>query len=270
MTQKERKELFNQGLKKCSKCGVVKSLDEFSNDKTLKDGKHSSCRECDKKYYKNHKEEISEYQKNNKEKIAEYLKEYRKNNIEKKVEYRKNNKEKIKECTKKYNQSFSKSKKRFKELSKYEDVKLDKDGYIQVKCKKCNEYFIPSNSQIYSRIACINGTGTGECNFYCSDECKDTCEIFKKRITPGLEQFDIRELQGEWAKAVKEIDNYTCQICGSDKDLHAHHIEAHAVTYDSFDIDNGITLCINCHHSVHQLPGCTLGDIKKQKQNCGV
>ena len=313
MTQKERKELFNQGLKKCSKCGVVKSLDEFNNNKNIKDGKNCSCKKCckgydkeykknnkekqskyQKEYYQNNKEEIlknnKEYKKNNKEKQSKYQKEYHKNNKEKRAEYdknryqnnkeeitesskeyKKNNKEKVAEYLKEYNNLFSKSKKYFNELLKYEDVKWSKEGYIQVRCKKCNEYFKPNNSQIKNRIACINGNVHGESNLYCSENCKKTCEIFaKKFVTPGLEQFDSRELQGEWAKEVKERDNYKCQICGSQENLHAHHIEAHAVTYDSFDLDNGITLCINCHYDVHQLPGCTLGDIKNQKQNCNV
>ena len=38
--------------KKCTKCGEVKSLDEFSNDKSKKDGKQSRCKYCVKLYAK--------------------------------------------------------------------------------------------------------------------------------------------------------------------------------------------------------------------------
>lgn len=34
----------------CSKCGIIKSLDQYRRDKSRKDGLHSSCRECEKKY----------------------------------------------------------------------------------------------------------------------------------------------------------------------------------------------------------------------------
>lgn len=34
--------------KKCTKCGEVKALDLFSNDKSKKDGKQSLCKECSK------------------------------------------------------------------------------------------------------------------------------------------------------------------------------------------------------------------------------
>ena len=40
-------------MKKCSDCSEVKSLDEFHNDKTKKDGKRNQCKECKKEYDKN-------------------------------------------------------------------------------------------------------------------------------------------------------------------------------------------------------------------------
>ena len=108
--------------KKCSKCGEVKSLDEFYNHKIGKNGKRHECKICtinlNKEYYKKNKEKFSqhakEYYKKNKEKILlqskeynkknkeynkEYYKEYYKNNKEKekkrRVLYRKKNKDKI-------------------------------------------------------------------------------------------------------------------------------------------------------------------------------
>ena len=35
--------------KKCSKCGVVKALELFNREKTAKDGRYSSCKECSRK-----------------------------------------------------------------------------------------------------------------------------------------------------------------------------------------------------------------------------
>ena len=66
--------------KKCTKCGEVKSLDDFSNAKHGKNGKASRCKDCDKEYYKNNREKLIKnakaYSFKNKEKIVEYKKDY--------------------------------------------------------------------------------------------------------------------------------------------------------------------------------------------------
>ena len=53
----------------------------------------------------------------------------------------------------------------------------------------------------------------------------------------------------KWRKSVFERDNYTCQICGKrGNKLNAHHISEWANYEDlRFDINNGITLCKECH-----------------------
>lgn len=52
-----------------------------------------------------------------------------------------------------------------------------------------------------------------------------------------------------WKKHVFERDEYTCQICKEvGGKLHAHHIKSFALFPElRFDINNGITLCIECH-----------------------
>lgn len=57
-----------------------------------------------------------------------------------------------------------------------------------------------------------------------------------------------------WRKAVKKRDNHTCQACGDDNptNLLAHHIKSWAKYPDlRFDVDNGLTLCKDCHHLQH-------------------
>lgn len=61
-----------------------------------------------------------------------------------------------------------------------------------------------------------------------------------------------RELR-KWSKAVRERDK-CCQICGSRKKLHAHHIIPKAKWLSgAYLLNNGITLCSICHTEEHQL-----------------
>lgn len=56
----------------------------------------------------------------------------------------------------------------------------------------------------------------------------------------------------EWRSAVYERDQYTCQECGANGKLVAHHIKQWAHHPDlRFDVSNGITLCNDCHVLKH-------------------
>ncbi len=61
-----------------------------------------------------------------------------------------------------------------------------------------------------------------------------------------------RQSHAGWAKAVKERDGFTCQYCGSQERLCAHHViswKYHVELRTS--VENGITLCRPCHHAIH-------------------
>lgn len=76
-------------MKKCGKCKHEKSLDDFNNNKSKKDGKATECKECKSKRDAKYRKEHAEYYKN-------YLKEYNQLNkdqiYEKKKQYIANNK----------------------------------------------------------------------------------------------------------------------------------------------------------------------------------
>ena len=60
-----------------------------------------------------------------------------------------------------------------------------------------------------------------------------------------------------WAKKVKEKDNRRCVYCGSNKKLHAHHILSKTKHPEwALFVNNGITLCHECHIEEHKINGC--------------
>jgi HNH endonuclease len=79
------------------------------------------------------------------------------------------------------------------------------------------------------------------------------CRIERRRKEKKLKlppRKAIQHLLKEWRMAVFERDKFICQCCGWDKGgiLQAHHIKNFSKhPHLRLDIDNGITLCENCH-----------------------
>jgi len=66
-----------------------------------------------------------------------------------------------------------------------------------------------------------------------------------------------------WRVAIFQRDNFTCQVCGyingkgiKRKDLNAHHIISWTrMPQLRYLIDNGVTVCIDCHKKIHKMFG---------------
>lgn len=61
----------------------------------------------------------------------------------------------------------------------------------------------------------------------------------------------------EWRAKVFQRDKFTCQICGQvGGELNAHHIKHFSKDKAKrLSVDNGITLCAECHRLVHKVEG---------------
>lgn len=83
---------------------------------------------------------------------------------------------------------------------------------------------------------------------------KTRAEIHKKLISRG-------KGYGDWREKVLLKDEYTCQKCGRNLIsypflLRAHHIqELHNHPELKLDVNNGGTLCVDCHILFHELYG---------------
>jgi len=95
---------FNIILRKCSRCNKYKSLDNFSNKSSSKDGLNYRCKTCDKELYE-------DWFIKNKERRLEYWRNYelinKKKRLEKNRKYIKKHKKDLKEYMKKYRKTKS-------------------------------------------------------------------------------------------------------------------------------------------------------------------
>lgn len=67
-----------------------------------------------------------------------------------------------------------------------------------------------------------------------------------------------------WRKTVFERDNFKCIICGKGGNISAHHLDGYNwCKCKRTDVDNGVTLCENCHKKFHAIYG--KGDNTKEQ-----
>ncbi len=133
-----------------------------------------------------------------------------------------------------------------------------------------------SDKMGYSLCRCECGRVTEKHNTYLLTGHTSSCGCLKKEAFKGTrkvkgsehgmwkggviskrEAHMSRKEYKDWRKAVYERDNYTCQKCGQvGYRLNAHHIESYRENKEKrTDIDNGITLCFDCHMEYHRIHG---------------
>lgn len=112
-------------MKKCSKCGIEKSLEFFTKDKSNRTGLRSECKDCrreyNKRYYQNNIENFqkhnSQYYQENRDTLLIAHRQNYQDNCEyykdQKKQYRLDNIEKIKESDKKYYENNKEKKKEY-------------------------------------------------------------------------------------------------------------------------------------------------------------
>jgi len=178
--------------------------------------------------------------------------------------------------------TINKIKEKYPIFYKEEELRynLSKPNKIQVRCKynKCKNskendgWFTPTISQISERIRRLEKPwGNDGCYFYCSDECKEKCILFKLQLDPfkNKKQIATQEERNIFIEEVfkRQKDEYeynSCEMCDSRINLQVHH-EKSQKTHPgmSLDPDNGIILCKDCHYKYGHKTGteCSTGNL---------
>lgn len=144
---------------------------------------------------------------------------------------------------------------------------------LKVKCSKCGKYYKPSYISVYNRIRALNGKLSGEHRLYCSQECKDNCEVYKRNPNSYLIMDKVEDINNVyntqelsvWSKEVLKRSNYKCEICGN-KAEHAHHIQPKKLEPGlALDPDNGLAVCKECHYKYGHKDRCSTGSLANIK-----
>lgn len=135
--------------------------------------------------------------------------------------------------------------------------------YLQVECTKCKTWFIPKRTDVRNRIYALNGFIAGEYRFYCSDSCKNSCDVYGQKLYPKNFKSDVEDKYNLriWRKEVLKRANYRCEYCENNA-TDAHHIKP--VKLEPFfilDPDNGIACCEKCHYIYGHKEECSTGNL---------
>lgn len=92
---------------------------------------------------------------------------------------------------------------------------------------------------------------------------RDAVLELKKRMAEenaensALEKRKLNQEQlREWSINIRMRDEFKCVDCGATEHLHAHHIRPkHDFPDLAYAVDNGKTLCRDCHAKEHGSPG---------------
>ena len=110
---------------------------------------------------------------------------------------------------------------------------------------------------IFSVVPSVKNTAK-----FCSKDCYDKAH---KVAVKNVRQLRNTTEYKEWRLAVYKRDGFTCQSCGNiGRNLNAHHIIPIAKDVTKMlDINNGITLCKDCHILAHKKykPKCKGGEL---------
>lgn len=211
-----RDELFQNGIRVCSKCKRELTIDMFTKDCTNKFGLSTLCKDCQKEQRKERKPKINAWFEENQEHVKEQRKQYSKEHSEEKKAYNQANKEYFKQKRKEYEAAnIDKVKEQRRKYRKYLKARYTKyrlgaedrnfvfeltleefDAITKMPCEYCGGYSDELDGAKFNGIDRIN-TLDG----YIYDNCVPCCATCNQMKMA----FDLHD----FLEHVKKIVNHT-------------------------------------------------------------
>lgn len=121
-----------------------------------------------------------------------------------------------------------------------------------VECHYCKKIFHKKPSHTFDKNFCNRNCFNNwrrEYDFVSKERLRELAKKRDRGLTSGREKIKQGYAYRNWRRSVFMRDNFTCRECGiSGVYIHAHHIKPfHLYIESRFDLDNGITLCKDCH-----------------------
>lgn len=138
---------------------------------------------------------------------------------------------------------------------------------LEVTCKKCGSWFVPTRDSVKGRSRALNIGDNGQCDFYCSNECKLSCSVYGQILYP--KNFNIKKdytgyQLSIWSKEVLKRAEFKCEYCG-EKATDAHHTRPLKLEpFFALDPDYGIACCEKCHYRYGHSGDCSTGRLAKE------
>lgn len=140
---------------------------------------------------------------------------------------------------------------------KIEDLMKNSNKKVKVQCDCCkNIYEYTYNNYNSKRMgdkyycfhcyASIFNSGENNCNWNHNLSEEDRLRVSRKSVS-----------YNEFIRRVLNRDEYTCKVCeNKNKQLEVHHLDGYNWCKEKREsIENGITLCLDCHSNFHSLYG---------------
>ena len=169
---------------------------------------------------------------------SEYQKRYQKENKERLIRYRI-----------KYNRDHKKERKEHREKNRQIIIEYDRIYYKKNK-KAMNKRRRELYKENHEKKLAYTRRYKKEHPEQTLRNLKSYLERLGKPLNLNSTEYNYALMQ--WSKTIKKLDNNMCKLCDSKEMLNAHHIQSKKeFPKIALDLDNGITLCKDCHSKTH-------------------